>query len=44
MVRTCSGLGNDNGNQQSEPNVNEHAHEGVAVAKPIMMVGVQEMI
>ena len=37
MVRTHSGLGNGNGNQQSDPPVVEHVHGAIPVVKPVIM-------
>ena len=44
MLRTHSGLGNSNGNQQPEPHVIEGAPEVVPVVEPVTMAGVLAMI
>lgn len=44
MVRTRSGLGNDNGNQHTEPCVIERTLDVMPVVEPNMMAAVQAMI
>lgn len=44
MVRTYSGLGNNNGNQHNEPCVIKRSPKVVLVVEPIIMDGVQAMI
>lgn len=44
MVRTCSGLENDNGNQPEPKCMIEHALGVVPTVEPITMAGVQFLI